>query len=360
MDDTEDSGFNLPFLPPVGFPTTDNFHIGTEVADSVQDVASQSEPEHIEVQEQTFDSAGWLIPTTPHVFENEDDGPEILDGQIPQDGFDETGFLKLSWAMDQSAIEGSLTALGLVGPRLAIQAGDEHVLLDQIVRHLGISMEWQQKRWHLAKLFRLVQVAVDRSSIAKRMRGDNLSSAQQILLDRMFMDRATAQRTPLIVVPSEFLIPPKGQRRSRQLAASAQVTQQEQEELDKRKYLAILIDILELCEAPLVLVASQSANPGLIIRGALGDTRVGTLRQYVKSLQAFRQWLTIGFGGVWPKLVHIFLEYLHARIEEPCAPSIPSVFAKSLAWLERVGGAIGLDRFISNPKNSSAFASRVG
>ena len=222
------------FLP-VGVPAAETFS-DSGLGASVQDLDSQSEPEHVEGP--SFDSAGWLVTTTPQLEGVADIGPENFSGSLPEEGYDETGFLKISWVMDQSAIEGSLIALGLVGPRLAIQAGDEHVLLEQLIRQLGISMEWQQKRWHLEKLFYLVQTAVDRNSLAKRMRGDHYSTAQQILLDRMSMDRTTARFSPPIVVPNEFVIPPKGQRRNRQLASLTNVTQQEQEELDKKRYLA--------------------------------------------------------------------------------------------------------------------------
>ena len=272
------------------------------------------------------------------------------DVNVPDSGLDDDGYLRANWAMDESGIRECLLSFGLVGTRLALQRNDERILLKQLLEHLGIEVSGEQFSWHLALLRRETRRAVEGVPLAKRLRGDGLPIAMQYLRDQDKCNRLQkAQATTAPKVPDQYLLPPKGQRRSRMLAAVSMLTKVEADELECRRHLSLVIKLFEDSEAPVVAIANRTSNPVQIFRGALGDTRAGTLRQYLRALTAFQNWLICGTQQLWPTSVSTVLEYLHTRTEEPCPPSIPQTFVKGLCWFEKAGAFESGGKFGTHP-----------
>ena len=260
------------------------------------------------------------------------------DIEIPASGLDDDGYLLPNWAMDDTGIVDSLLALGLTGPRLALQQGDEEKLLTQLLQHLGVEISPEQFRWHRLRLKRSVRHAILSLPLSKRLRGDSLPYALEgIKIQDQFLEQEKSRARAELAVPVQFLIPAKGQRRRRMLAMASQLTKVELDAMESQKYVSQIVKLFEMSAAPIVAIAARTLNPAQIFRGALGDARTGTLRQYCRSLTSFQSWVATGSNLTWPETVSTVLEYIHVRTEEPCAPSIPQVFIKALAWFEKAG-----------------------
>ena len=318
------------------------------------------------------DQDGWILPTPPTLlgpvsatavdpnvidvdalaataFQASITTDSDSDDEIPTEGLDDDGFLLPNWAMDNSAIQECLLAWGLTGARLVLQRGDEKSLLQQVLSKLGVEVSPVQFSWHYRKIVQSVASATTLLPLAKRLRGDHLPSGLQgIKIQDQFWANARLKSKQDLEVPILFLIPPKGQRRNRLMAMSSQLTKSDFENMEKQKYFSQMIKLYEIGEAPIVNIALRTANPTKIFIGSFGDTRASTLRQYTRSLTAFQSWCQMGRSKPWPDHVSIVLEYIHVRTEEPCAPSIPQVFIKALAWFEKAGAFESERRFANN------------
>ena len=285
------------------------------------------------------------VSNTPPTIDYDHEVISFLD--TPAEGLDDDGFLLASWAMDETSVVGSLEAWGFTGMRLALQQGDETVLLTQIFQHLGMEVSAAQFKWHLHRLIHSIRMEVERLPLHKRLKGFHLPPLAQQLQDSMQAHRNHPKPEAAQVLPESFgLLPPKGiRRRIQMLAAKESGDSSQVEGLERHKLLEELQTLLELSSAPVVQLAIQSGRALQVLKGAVGDTRNGTLRQYVRSISAFQSWYATAHSKAWPADVIGFLEYLHVRIEEPCALSIPSVFAKALNWFEKVGAFEGSNRF---------------
>jgi hypothetical protein len=297
-----------------------------------------------------------LIATQPELeaavqidLAGSDSADEATAPEVPVEGLDDDGYLLPNWAMDETGICECLNSLGLSGPRLALQKGDETTLLQQILQHLGVEVCPLQFEWHRKRLVWAVHLAEVGQPLAKRLRGDFLPHALEGLRiqEQCYAKQLESQKA-VPVVPTPFMVPRKGERRRRQLAVTSQLSKQEIELVESQKYVLQVIQLFELSSAPIVSIAAVTANPAQIFRGALGDTRTGTLRQYVRALTAFQSWHFTSTGATWPESVSQILVYIHIRTEEPCAPSIPQVFIKALSWFEKAGAFEPERRFGNN------------
>jgi hypothetical protein len=270
--------------------------------------------------------------------------------EVPEEGLDDDGYLLPNWAMDETGICECLNSLGLAGPRLALQKGDEATLLRQILHHLGVEVCPFQFEWHRKRLVWAVHLAEAGQPLAKRLRGDFLPySLEGLRIQEQCYAKQLENQKAIPVAPTLFMVPRKGERRRRQLAVASQLSKQELDLLESQKHVLQVIKLFELSSAPIVAIAAVTANPAQIFRGALGDTRTGTLRQYVRALTAFQNWHFTSTGTAWPESVSQILVYIHIRTEEPCAPSIPQVFIKSLSWFEKAGAFEPERRFGNHP-----------
>ena len=314
-----------------------------EIGDSEQqELKAQSGDDSDEWGYIAFSAA---VLDTPPIGDIDHEAISFLD--TPVEGLDDDGFLLASWAMDETSVVGSLEAWGFTGMRLAVQQGDETVLLNQIFQHLGMEVSAAQFKWHLHRLIHSIRMEVERLPLHKRIKGFHLPPLAQQLQDSIQAHHNLLKPESVQAKAESFgLLPPKGIRRRMQMQAAKEAGDIEQVEgLERNRLLEELQTLLELSSAPLVQLAIQSGRTLQVLKGAVGDTRNSTLRQYVRSISTFQSWFLTAHSKAWPTDVIGFLEYLHVRIEEPCALSIPSVFAKALNWFEKVGAFEGSSRF---------------
>ena len=123
------------------------------------------------------------VSNTPPTIDYDHEGISFLD--TPAEGLDDDGFLLASWAMDETSVVGSLEAWGFTGMRLALQQGDETVLLTQIFQHLGMEVSAAQFKWHLHRLIHSIRMEVERLPLHKRLKGFHLPPLAQQLQDSM-------------------------------------------------------------------------------------------------------------------------------------------------------------------------------
>ena len=136
------------------------------------------------------DENGWRLPAP-----GQNTPPQMEIGSEVEDDED---YGKLSWHMDRMAIEHCLANVGLTGTRLALQHGDEASLLRQICTTLAV--KWSEKRINkqLEFLKMLVDKALDSSTLAKRVRGDNTPGSYQRLIDAKTAATMVEKRTAVI------------------------------------------------------------------------------------------------------------------------------------------------------------------
>ena len=66
-----------------------------------------------------------------------------------------------------------------------------------------------------------------------------------------------------------------------------------------------------------------------------GRTRYNTLKRYIKTWKGFMQWMVATKGYQDYPEPGDLVEYLFARYDEPCGPTIPGLIVKAVAWMER-------------------------
>ena len=147
--------------------------------------------------------------------------------------------------MDQTAIQGNLSAFKLAGPRLALQKGDEEVLLSHILQHLGIEISPIQFQWHVHQLRQTFKSAELGVPLAKRFRVDRIPyHLEGLKTAEQFRETkgSAAENLPAV---QQFLLVPKGQRRSRLMAKATQLTNADFEDYRASLYISIRFRALE-------------------------------------------------------------------------------------------------------------------
>lgn len=113
---------------------------------------------------------------------------------------------------------------------------------------------------------------------------------------------------------------------------------QEQRELEKWR--SSMCNFLREVNMPVASQATLADNPDIALSGALGSARVSSLRKHVRECQKLKTYSLATTDSAWPRHVGVVLNYLHERPCEPCAPSVPQAFLRSLSFVERVGGVV--------------------
>lgn len=282
-----------------------------------------------------------------------DPAPDLIDlvpGEpLPADWCSEDGFIKGSWISAQTDIEALLFKHGLSGERLALQAGDEIPLLSQLYAELLIEPSIEQQSFHLLQLRRLTFFAEESVPRLKRFRGEYATAPLQRLRDALTVatsERLNPSSSSTGWPPVTVILPPKGQRRTRQLLALFPgLSKVDSETRQKQHWLEVIFRILEAGKVPLFSIAASACDPAVIISGAAGATRAGTLSAYTRSFQTFLSFLFQSKGKLWPHAVVDILEYLHVRCSEPCSASVPQVFLQALAWFEKTASIPRTEKF---------------
>lgn len=277
------------------------------------------------------------------------------EGWFEDSGSDTEGFLPLSWSMDLSAITQLLAQLGLVDTKLAQQAGEEGLLLEQLLSRLGIDPSAKERSWLSEHLVNMINTAVLLEPLSKRVKGDYAGGFIPNILDSIGtfdaqhkLALSTLER--LSMEKAYLEVPLKGSRNRVRRASVAIVGSREQEEEEQKNFwsreaLKLLTDIA----APVLELSKESSNPTAILMGALGSTRPGTMKLYINAWKKFSSWYAFSAGHGWPSTIVTWVDFLHCCKTAPCAPTFPKVFSQAAAWIEKVGGFQGDDKWTEHP-----------
>jgi hypothetical protein len=245
----------------------------------------------------------------------------------------ETG--QVQYAHNWSLIKALLEKEGLVGQKLSFQAGDEEVLLQQVLNMLAIECDRSEFLAHLITLQQLVKKEEDNLPLGKRLRGEHCTVTWQNLEDHS-LGQVSQPADPFVPF---HVIPKPGKRR--QASAMAQVETVKDEENRMKKEIAdkIIFKILET-DHPNAVAARRTEDPSKILLGAMGDTRASTMMIYIRVWERMTAWLNFAKGLNWPSEALNLVEYLHHAVTEPCSRTHPQSLLQAVSWLERTAGII--------------------
>lgn len=232
------------------------------------------------------------------------------------------------------AVLGALRGVGLVGPKLALQLGDEEALARQLAEHVGLPYG----EWILQLVKGQVKDAYSSLELDVRLSGSATTPGTQAVMDAVaHMERAaapTATARPGIPEGTTVVIPSHGRmhkfRRGRLPSAA-------NPDVEEEKMIRILKDELIIMKAPVVSQMEATMNPARVQQALLGKYRPSTVKRYLAYWQGFRRWITTATGGV-PRHGAQLVDYLLAREEEGMGASVPLSVSKAVQWFEGVAG----------------------
>ena len=272
-----------------------------------------------------------------------------LDQDVPASWLGQDGFIESNWLMDQSALDATLEALGLVNERLALQDGEEQKLLEQLIQHHQLTISSRQKAFHLQQLRRAIRDALTKLPMQKRVRGDHTSASLQRIYDVIATTSSTRRQQQANVNEWDFVstqMPPKGRRR--QAFLQQHYPGSSRADLEARQRAGLIdqvLSILTAAGAPIIEASTESNFPRATVEGSVGATRPGTMVTYIRSFRSFLDYLFICTGLRWPTKFTQVTDFLHMKGNEPCSASIPQVFIQALAWFEKTAGVPGGQHF---------------
>ena len=232
-----------------------------------------------------------------------------------------------------------INRIGLTDEKLAMQKGEEEDLLQQLLQVTDMNPHDEASRqWLLQKIKVLVDEQCDNLPLLKRLRGERMSYELQSIFDseRSFRTSSLNELSTPMQLSLNF-VPRPGRRSSINRSSSA--TNPELEEVMEMEALADeIINYLLTTDLPNPVVARSTGNPWKILRGAMGDARLGTMKVYWRVWKSFLAWLRITKGISWPSSHLNIVEYLHEVVSEPCARSHPQSLLQAFAWFEKIGG----------------------
>lgn len=237
------------------------------------------------------------------------------------------------------AVLGVLRTIGLTGPRLALQMGDEECLSKQLAQRAGVAYA----PWVLRLVKGQVKEAFESLELDVRLAGGSaplgvqtVQDATEALLKDQETRRAAQAADPGIkVVRHTAVVPVRGAMKK--IPRGAQLGQEAQPDEEEAKVLRVLQDELTLMGAPVLETIWKTADPERAKRALLGKYRPSTVRRYLAYWQGFRKWAEVVSGDV-PRRSTQLIDYLHAREEEGMGPSVPLSVGKAVAWFENLAG----------------------
>ena len=129
-------------------------------------------------------------------------------------------------------------------------------------------------------------------------------------------------------------------------------TQQSRADLEAtelKRWRASLAELVIEADLPVSHHAQLTSNPEAIIAASLCSMRATTIRKRVREWRKVRNFSLQLWGHAWPTHVGVFLDYLHERMEEPCARTVPEAVLAALAFMEKAGSVAAADRLASTP-----------
>ena len=128
-----------------------------------------------------------------------------------------------------------------------------------------------------------------------------------------------------------------------------QQSRADQEAAELKQWRANLAELVIEADLPVAQHAQRTSNPDAIIAASLGSMRATTICKRVREWRKVRNFSLQLCGHVWPVHVGVVLDYLHERMEEPCARTVPEAVLAALAFMEKAGGVAAADRLASAP-----------
>ena len=111
-----------------------------------------------------------------------------------------------------------------------------------------------------------------------------------------------------------------------------QQSRADQEAAELKQWRANLAELVIEADLPVAQHAQRTSNPDAIIAASLGSMRATTIRKRVREWRKVRNFSLQLCGHAWPVHVGVVLDYLHERMEEPCARTVPEAVLAALAF----------------------------
>ena len=156
-------------------------------------------------------------------------------------------------------------------------------------------------------------------------------------------------KNPIMQSKDNAIELPRPGGRSRLAVAASERDAAIDEVLEQEKLSDEIIAYLLEQDLPNSKAAQSTSTPWKIMRGALGDSRAGTMKVYWRVWRSFVNWLKYKRQMTWPDNHLQIVEYLHEVASEPCARSHPQSLIQALAWMERAGGVRIPDQLSKEP-----------
>jgi len=228
-------------------------------------------------------------------------------------------------------ILGLLRRVGLTGPKLALQLGEEEELAHQLADRARL----EYKPWICRLVTGQVKDAYDSVMMDSRLPGEMAPPAVQNIMDAVSSQLKSREpggpSTGSGPQPVVIVVPKLG--RKKRVHVGRRQTEEEAQDAEEEKVLKALLVELEMVCAPVLEKAGEAADPARARRALLGKYRPSTVRRYL----AYWRW-TMSVSDEPPKTGTQLVDYLHAREEEGMGPSVPLSVQKAVAWFETLAG----------------------
>eukprot|EP00435_Cladocopium_sp_Y103_P044620 s1206_g12.t1 len=236
---------------------------------------------------------------------------------------------------EAGAILGVLRKVGLTGPRLALQVGEEEVLARQLAERA--CLEYQPWMHEFVKL--QVKEAYEVMELSVRLDGGQARPGIQAVRDATeSMEKARRVEAQQSNQDGKRDVPPAPVRgKMAKIPMRGRLVRVATEEEEEEKVLKLVQEELQLVGAPVMEKISGTADPARSQRALLGRYRPSTVRRYLAYWQGFRKWVQVQSGSNPTTSVQL-VDYLHARDEEGMGPSVPLSVSKAVSWFENLAG----------------------
>lgn len=239
----------------------------------------------------------------------------------------------------------ALSSVGLINERLALQQGDESMLLTQALRELQITTSYEMRGLLLSRLYQEVEKAVSMQPLLKRSRMEFSTPGKARSHDVMqALNTASASSSSKGLPSDEGWIPKKGLRKTRsgQLTSAGTIpTRVDRDKAQLEHCQATLIELMTEAATPSYRQALTSAEPLRTLAGLLGKTRPSTAGPYLRRWEAFRSWLLSTKSLAWPGEVGHIIDYMYMLEGKPCKPSVPQALMQAIHWMYGCAGFKG-------------------
>ena len=239
--------------------------------------------------------------------------------------------------VETGAMLGVLRSVGLVGPKLALQVGNEEAVARQVSERAGVMYsEWTKKL-----ITAQIRDACESMELDLRVAGEKASPAVQAINDATLAQKKEKeeeaverkQKRPRHL-PVPVILPGKGKmmKLGRPTRSMARLLEPEED-----RVIRLLVSELEIMRAPILDQMDLVMDKQRAQQSLMGQYRASTVKRYLAYWQNYRLWV-VKMCGVQPKNAAQLIDYLHAREEEGMGASVPLSVSKAVSWFERVAG----------------------